>query len=472
MPDSSPDSFRRRKFVQSLGLGAGIALAGCSGDGDGGDGGGGDSLEGDGGDGGDSLEGTDTDGGNGGSGGDVLHWDAGLPSDEQDRENTIAEISSMFEERTGETLQITDFTYEDARSGFLTGGRSGDPDSIEGVLSHLTEYIEADLIEPIGDKAEALEWFDGYVESTIDAMSYQGELYALPYTGNGRGLIYRHDVLDELGQDPPETADEFLEIGRLIKTEMDITPFHNCTKDGGVRGFQEWMSHVYQHTDNLYVQEGDGWSLDIDAETLGLIFDKFYYQVWASEEPIADPVQRGTGWQVNDPEYINGNLAMIECGPWIRSWTSGPEIDDSDAAVAVLDEQSAVDHLPYAEGGQRGTYLEVKPVMVNAHSDQTDLGFEAVASRTSPDVMNTIQELEPGEYITPVHEDVESTLDNENWMPFTDVFETGRALAKISWGPVRQEFYPLMQEVVYGETDPYEAGESLHSNLQDLEGDL
>jgi len=29
-----------------------------------------------------------------------------------------------------------------------------------------------------------------------------------------------------------------------------------------------------------------------------------------------------------------------------------------------------------------------------------------------------------------------------------------------------------MQEVVYGETDPYEAGESLHSNLQDLEGDL
>jgi len=39
--------------------------------------------------------------------------------------------------------------------------------------------------------------------------------------------------------------------------------------------------------------------------------------------------------------------------------------------------------------------------------------------------MNTIQEWEPGEYITPVHEDVESTLDNENWMPFTDVFETG-----------------------------------------------
>ncbi|MCU4800541.1 extracellular solute-binding protein [Halobacteria archaeon HArc-gm2] len=469
MPDSSPDSLRRRKLVQSIGLGAGIALAGCSGDG--GDGG---SLEGDGDGGGDSL-GTETGGGDdgdGGSGADVLHWDAGLPSDEEDLDTAISNIQNFFEERTGEQVQITDYTYEDMRSAYLTGARSGDPDSVEGVLSHLTEYIEADLIEPIGDEAEALEWYDGYVDSTIEAMSYQGELYALPYTGNGRAMIYRRDVFEELGQDPPETADEFLEVGRLIKSETDLTPFHNCTKDGGVRAFQEWMSHVYQHTENLYATDGDGWTLNVDADTLGLVFDKYYHQVWASDDPIADPDQLGTGWQVNDPGYINGNFAMIECGPWIRGWTSGPEIDDSDAASEVLDENTAVAHLPYAEGGERATYLEVKPVMVNANSENGDLGFEAVASRCSPTVMEQQKSHSPGNYVTPVHEDVETTLESENWMPFTDVFETGRALAKISWGPVRQEFYPLMQEVAYGETDPYDAGSTLHSNLKSLEGDL
>lgn len=459
MRDSSQGTTSRRKIVKSLGIGAGVALAGCSSNG--GDG----SGSGNGGGGGDSLG-----GGGGGSGNTPLHWDAGLPSDAQNQKDTISAIQSYFEERTGEQLDITDFTYEDARSGFLTGARSGDPDSIEGVLEHLTEYIEADLIEPITDKAKSLEWYDGYVESTIDAMSFQGELYALPYSGNGRALVYRRDILEELGQEPPETADEFLELGRLIKSEMDITPFHNCTKDGGVRAFQEWMSHVYQHTDNLYVSEGDGWALNIDAETLGLIFDKFYYQVWAGNDPIANTDQLGTGWQVNDPEYINGNLAMIECGPWIRGWNSGPEIDNSDAAKALLDEKTAIAHLPYANGGSQGTYLEVKPVMVNAHSDQKDLGFEAVASRCSPTVMKAVSEIDGT--ITPVHKDVESTLKNDNWMAFTDVFKSGRALAKISWGPVRQEYYPAMQEVAYGKTDPYKAGENLHSALKGLESDL
>jgi ABC-type glycerol-3-phosphate transport system substrate-binding protein len=460
MSDSSPDSRRRRKIVKSLGLGATVGLAGCVGDGDGGGGGGGDSLAGD--DGGDD----------GGNGDNPLLWDAGIPTDQADAQQAIEIIKEFFNERTGGELEITDFTYEDARQNFLTGARSGDPDSIEGVLSHLTEYVEAGHLEPITDRAEELNWFDGYVDSTVDAMKHEGELYALPYTGNGRAFVYRLDIFDELGQEPPETAEEFLEVGRLINNEMDITPFHNCTKDGGVRGFQEWMSHVYQHTDNLYVKDGDSWTVNIDADLLGLIFDKFYYQVWAGNDPIADPDQRGTGWQVNDPEFLNGNIAMIECGPWIRNWDSGDEISDSDTTRTILDEKTGIAHLPLGEGGERGTYLEVKPVMVNGHSDQKDLGFEGAVSRTSPDVMNQMKEIEPGEYITPVHEDVETSLENENWEPFVDVFETGRALAKISWGPVRQEFYPLMQEVVYGETDPYEAGETLHSNLQDLESDL
>ena len=471
MADKENKAISRRRILRGLGVGAGVTLAGCSGNGDGGDGGGSDGGDG---------SGTPTpteammggDGGDGGSGAEILHWDAGLPSDEQELEETLTTLREYFNERTGAQVQITDFTYEDLRSGYLTGARSGDPDSAEGVLSHLTEYAKAGLIEPITEEAENLEWFDGYVDSTIDAMRYDGEIYALPYTGNGRAFVYRIDVFDDLGLEVPETADEFLEVGRTIKAETDITPFHNCTKDGGVRAFQEWMSHVYQHTDNLYVQEGDGWTVNIDAETLGLIFDKFYYEVWASDNPIANPDQLGTGWQVNDPEYINGNVAMIESGPWIRNWTSGPEISDSDAATDILDNKTGIAQLPYAEGGDFGTYLEVKPVMVNSNSDDIDLAFDMVATRCAPDVMNSMSDIDPGGNITPVHEDVESTLDNENWQAFTEVFRNGRALAKIAWGPVRQEFYPAMQNVAYGEKDPYTAGEDLHSRLTDLESEL
>jgi hypothetical protein len=110
--------------------------------------------------------------------------------------------------------------------------------------------------------------------------------------------------------------------------------------------------------------------------------------------------------------------------------------------------------------------------MVNANSDSKGLAFDMAATRCAPDVMNSLTDVSPGLFVTPVHDDVESSLDNENWQPFTEVFRSGRALAKIAWGPVRQEFYPAMQNVSFGEKDPYDAGEDLHTALTDLESEL
>jgi ABC-type glycerol-3-phosphate transport system substrate-binding protein len=476
MRETKPSKLNRRTLVKSLGVGAGVALAGCTGGGGGSD----RSLEGDSGSG--SGSGSDDSGsgsgsddggsGGGGSGETVLFWEYGFPNDDSPpiwRDTFTEEFNSSSDA----SLEIGRFAYEDLRQKFLTGARTGDPDAIEGVLSHLTEYVKAGHLEPLDARAEDLDYLDGFVDSALDAMRYKGTLYGLPYQGNGRALIYRKDILEDLGQDVPTTAQEFQEVGRLINKEVDgVTAFHNCTKDGSVRAFQEWMSHVYQHTDQLYVPDGDSWSLNIGADALGQIFDNWYYQVWAADEPLANPDQLGTGWQVNDPGYLNGQFAFIECGTWLRGWTSGDNINDSDATQQLLDNDTGVAHLPVGEGGSKGTFLEVKPVMVNSHSEQLDAAWDVASTYASPSVMNAMAEDVPGNAMTPVHDDVESTISNENWAPFTDVFATGRALAKIGWGPVRQPFYKYMQEVSYGQMDPYEAGSEFHEELQSLESEL
>ncbi|HMB51401.1 MAG TPA: extracellular solute-binding protein, partial [Natronoarchaeum rubrum] len=232
------------------------------------------------------------------------------------------------------------------------------------------------------------------------------------------------------------------------------------------------MSHVYQHTDQLYVPDGESWSLNVEADALGQIFDDWYFQIYAADNPVGNPDQLGTGWQVNDPGFLNGQFAFIECGTWLRGWTSGENINDSDATTQLLDNDTGVAHLPYSEGGSQGTFLEVKPIMINAHSDNKERAKDVLAAWTDPEVLTKGAEDKSGDFMTPVHEDVESTIDNENWAPFTDVFGTGRALAKIGWGPVRQKFYTYMQEVAYGETDPYNAGDQFHSELKSLESEL
>lgn len=465
MAKSNSSRLSRRSLVKGLGVGASVALAGCAGNGGSSD----RQLGGD--DGGSSTD-QSSESSSGGSGKEALFWQYAFPNDDSPPiwKDTFKENYNAGSEAP---LKIGRFSYEDLRQKFLTGARTGDPDAIEGVLSHLTEYVKAGHLEPLDDRAQELEYFDGFVDSALDAMRYQGKLYGLPYSGNGRALIYRKDVLDELGQEPPETAQEFHEIGRLINKEVDgIQAYHNCTKDGSVRAFQEWMSHVYQHTDQLYVSEGDSWKVNVDADTLGQVFDNWYYQVWAADEPLGNPDQLGTGWQVNDPGYLNGQFAFIECGTWLRGWTTGTNINDTEATTKLLDENTGVAHLPYGDGGSKGTFLEVKPVMVNSHSEQKDAAWDIISTFASPDTMNAMGEDAPGRAMTPVHEGVESTITNENWKPFVDVFKTGRALAKIGWGPVREPFYRLMQEVSYGKTDPYKAGTQLHEELTSLESEL
>ncbi len=421
-----------------------------------------------------SLSGCAALGGSGGGGsGKPIFWTEYFADEVDDPwENWYHE---SYEKETGTDVTVAGFPYADRRKKFLTSARSGNPDYIEGVLSHLSEFVKADLLEPITDRAKDLEHFDGYVDGAIDAVSYRGELYGLPFTGNGRALIYRKDVFEKHGLEPPETAADFLEAGRVInEREDDMWAFHNCTKKGSTRAFQEWMSHVYQHADALYTYEGGSPTLVASADALGQVFDNFYYQVWASDEPIANPDQRGTGWQVNDPGYLNGQFAMIECGPWLRGWTTGEEVTNSERTKTILNEKTAVAHLPHAGTARRGTYLEVKPVMVNKHSEQTDLAWEGVSLFTSPESFRQLKQAEPnsGDLATPVHEDIESTLSDEDWLPFVDVFETGTPLAKISWGPVRKAFYGEMQRVIYGKKAPDRAGKDLHSRLKELESEV
>ncbi|MFB6189873.1 MAG: ABC transporter substrate-binding protein [Halapricum sp.] len=446
MTDTNSAGLTRRSLVKGLGAGAVTAgLAGCGALG----------------------------GGSGGGDGKALFWEYAFPNTQGEKPIWKNAFKEQYKKRADEQVKIGRFSYEDMRQKFLTGAKTGDPDAIEGVLSHLTEYLKADHLLELSDWAQGLDHYDGFVESALDACKYQDKLYGLPYDGNGRAFVVRKDILDQLGQDVPQTASELHEVGRMVNKEVDgVTAFHNCTKDGSVRAFQEWISSVYQFTDHLYVPDGDSWKLNIDADSLGKIFDDYYYQIYAGDDPVGDPDDLGTGWQTNDPGYINGNYAFIECGPWIRSWTSGENIDDTGTAKDILNNKTRIAHIPRSEGGEKGTYLEVKPVMINKHSGQKDKAKMILSAFTDPKTLRAMAEDSPGKAITPVHTAVDSTLSNDDWMPMTDVFKTGHALAKITWGPVRQKFYPLMQKVAYGKKDPHKAGNTLHQQLKSLESEV
>jgi ABC-type glycerol-3-phosphate transport system substrate-binding protein len=84
-----------------------------------------------------------------------------------------------------------------------------------GVAIPLDDYIEADA-------EELTEYFDDIAPSMLQAMSYQGRQYQLPFTWNGPVIHYNRQIFEEAGIGRPAedwSVDEFLTIAQELTTD-------------------------------------------------------------------------------------------------------------------------------------------------------------------------------------------------------------------------------------------------------------
>jgi len=362
-------------------------------------------------------------------------------------------------------VELDGFEYSNLRKKYLTGGRTGTPDMVEGVLSQLGEYQSAGLMQPLDSYVKNKKNFDAYYQNTLDALTFKNKLYALPVDANGRGLLYRKDILDKYGFDVPQTANDLHDIAQTItKNEDNMTGFQNCTKDGGPRTFQEWISHVYQQADALYAHKNGSWTLVPSADKLGQIFDNWYAKIWAGKKPIADTSKLGTGWQVLDPGYAKGHFAMCPNGPWVRSANQ----HSSKKAPEILNKHTGVTDIPRGKGGKKSSYLEVEWTGINAHSKKKDAAWKATDIYTSTPSYKQFAKADPGNWLTPVSKDVNSTIQNDSWKPFKGIFQRATGMAFVNWGSTKRAVFKSIQRVAYGKSDPYKEGKSLHTKLKSI----
>jgi ABC-type glycerol-3-phosphate transport system substrate-binding protein len=169
---------------------------------------------------------------------------------------------------------------------------------------------------------------------------------------------------------------------------------------------------------------------------------------------------RGNDYQATDTDYVSGKTAMVPMGPWIYQYrTTG------DVAKKILEEQTGVLPLPLPPGGTQATYLEVKPISINAFSKDKDTAWELVKILTSKDFVATANRIEG---VNPPRKDVASLPDFKNdwWeQAFIAQLPTGVALAPINWGLVINDITEAIQKVIYKNQSPEEAGKGLYNTL-------
>ena len=152
---------------------------------------------------------------------------------------------------------------------------------------------------------------------------------------------------------------------------------------------------------------------------------------------------------------------MVPMGPWLYSYRL-----TGDTAKKILEEETGVAPFPLPPGGTQATYLEVKPLMINAASKDKADAWSLIKVLASKEFVALDNQLEG---VNPPRKDVADSPEfKDNWwqQAFSSQLGTGVALAAINWGYVVNDITEAIQKVIYKNSSPEEAGKALYSTLE------
>jgi multiple sugar transport system substrate-binding protein len=302
------------------------------------------------------------------------------------------------------------------------------------------------------------------VPSTLKALTIGGKLYGVPYNTNVRVLLYRKDLLQKYNLQPPKTWDEMLDDAATISAkEQGVSGLGLTTKTGSVRTFQEFISFFFQvnNGENPYKldEASQKWAMNTTAEKLATVL-KLYQEAFFKATPSAAN-QNTRDYQATDADYVAGKSAMVPMGPWIYQYRATGEV-----AHKVLEENTGVIALPLPPAGTQATYLEVKPIMLNAASKDKADAWALTKVLGSKEFVALDDKLEG---VNPPRKDVADLPEFKNdwWQQaFSAQLSTGVALAPINWGLVVNDITEALQKVIYKNKSPEDTGKELYSVLE------
>lgn len=127
-------------------------------------------------------------------------------------EDAIEEITKEFEEENPDIDVNLEFVaYNSLKQKVLTSAKSGDYDVTIVDQPWLAQFANAEILQKIpGEISE--EDKEDIFDSFIDGMTYNDELYAMPWKNDTKFLFYNKEMVEEAGFDgPPETWEELEE---------------------------------------------------------------------------------------------------------------------------------------------------------------------------------------------------------------------------------------------------------------------
>lgn len=262
--------------------------------------------------------GSDDAGGDKNGGGKLTVWI--MDGTNTSQAEMFAAVNKDFEaQHKGVKVNVQFVPWTAAHQKFVTSVAGGaGPDVAEMGSTWTPEFAASGGLADLSDKVGSWDLKDKQTPGLMDSVTYDGKQYGIPWYAGVRSLIYRSDLLEKAGVQPPKTWDDLVAAATKVQKA-----------NKGVYGFAASGSNQYALYPFIWgaggqvaEKSGDKWNATIDSPEAqkGIAF----FTGLMTQHKLS-PKAAAT-WNAKDQvsNFQLGKLGMMIGGQWeIKSILAG-----------------------------------------------------------------------------------------------------------------------------------------------------
>ena len=290
---------------------------------------------------------------------------------DENRQPAVEAAAAAFEEETGAQVELVVKNFEDIRADFIAQVPTGEgPDITVGAHDWLGALVTAGVVNTVdlGDKAAEFE------QVGLDAFSYDGQLYGLPYALEAVALVQNTALV---GTEAPATWDDMIAAGQASGAELPVVVNVNSPTGDGYTSYGLQTSFGAP----IFVQDESG-SYTSDLGFAGE--EGFAFAQWLSDQATAGYYDFDVTYDINIALFSEGKAAYTIQGPWAISAFQEAGID------------VAVNPIPSAGGQTAAPFVGVQGFYVSSQSENALLANEFLTTyMATEDAQQALYDADP-----------------------------------------------------------------------------